>query len=156
HGRPDQRLAGRFSEPLIGVAGGRICGVGSVARSDWHLWSDGVLGEPEDARDRRANGAGSAARGGLSIGPRPGQLCGGGWNCGWGGVFDSRRSIAERFAVWCAVLGCAYANRRGGGARDLCPVGELSACAEGSLGESGGGATGGVARFSRAARLSCQ
>jgi hypothetical protein len=26
-GRPDQRLAGGFPEPLIGVAGGRICGV---------------------------------------------------------------------------------------------------------------------------------
>ena len=136
HGRPDQRLAGGFSEPLIGVAGGRICGVGSVARSDWPVWSDCLLGEPEDARDRRANGAGSTARGGLSIDPRPGRLCSSGWNCGWAGVFDSRRPIAERFAVWCAVLGCAYADRRGYGARDLCAIGELFAGAEGGLGES--------------------
>ncbi len=93
HGRPDQRLAGSFPEPLIGLAGGRICGLGPVARSDWPLWSDCVRGEPEDARDRRANGAGSPARGSLPIDPRPGRLCGGGWNCGWVGLCGSRRAL---------------------------------------------------------------
>lgn len=46
HGRPDQRFAGGFSESLIGLAGRNICGVGSVAGSHWHLWSDCLLGEP--------------------------------------------------------------------------------------------------------------
>ena len=65
---------------------------------------------------------------------------------GWG--VGSRRSIAERFAVWCAVLGRAYFDHRGCSTGDLRAVGELSACAEGGLGESGGGAPGGIARLS--------
>ena len=78
------------------------------------------------------------------------RLCDSGWNCGWAGVCDSRRCIAERIALRCADLGCTYADRRGCGARDLCTIGELFAGAEGGLGESGGGVTGGVVRFTAA------
>jgi hypothetical protein len=133
---PDQRFAGGLSEPLVGLAVGSICGICAVARSNWTLWRDCLFGGTTNARDRSAHGARSAARGGLSIDPRRGRSAGGSWHRDRAGVFDGRRPIAERPAVWRAVLGRPYVHRRGCGAPDLRAVGELSACPEGGFGES--------------------
>src|SRR5205807_1420872 len=105
-GRSDQRLACGFSEPLIGMAGGMVRDLGSVAGRDWAVWSGGFLGEPADARDWSEDGAGGAARGGLPIGPGAGGEGGRDWNCGRAGGCDSRGYVAERFAVRRGDLGC--------------------------------------------------
>ena len=60
---------------------GGFAGSGSAAWRGGALWSDCVLGEPEDARDRRADGAGSAAELGVSDGSEGGWLAHLRWDC---------------------------------------------------------------------------
>ena len=76
---------------ILHLAGGRVCGVGPGVGSRGALWSGRIFGEPENARDRRADGAGCATgryppahpeRGGMADGNgdyyRAGMLrCGG-------------------------------------------------------------------------------
>ncbi len=77
----DQRIADGVSASLVGVAGGWVCGAGFAAGRGGALWRDCVFGEPEDAGDWRADGAGRAAEFGVSDDSEGGRVVDERWDC---------------------------------------------------------------------------
>jgi hypothetical protein len=122
---PNQRIADCLSPPFLGLAGGWLRFPRIAAGSGRPLWSDCLLGEPADARNRSSHGARRATQLGVSAHHERGGLAGGRGNCRGPSLLDRRRNVDSRPAVWSSNLGRGHAGRSVRRPRDRGHAGEL-------------------------------
>ncbi len=114
-------LLHRFSTWLVGGFAAR----GANPERGGTVWRDCLLGEPADAGDRRANGAGGAARLGLSTGDERSGAAHRDWRIGGTGWSHWRRDADGQAAFWGEGLGCGDADCCGVPARSVGNAGQL-------------------------------
>ncbi len=95
----------RVSASVFGVAGRWICGPGFAAGRGWTLWGDCLFGEPANARDRRADGAGGTTEFGVPDDSERSRLADGNGDWGRAGLCCCGCGSDARIAVWDRYVG---------------------------------------------------